>query len=99
MAFAFQSSYDTRHCCLEEAMRQVDNHCHSIRPGLRSAEAKWWNGEWSIRKRITLDLGAQAAGIMEPIGSAAVLIRLHDGNFQFSAAKEDGSDIRLHCRR
>jgi len=63
--------------------------------GCGSAEAKWWNGEWSIRKRITLDLGAQAAGIKEPLGSAAVLIRLHDGNFQFSAAKEDGSDIRL----
>ena len=55
----------------------------------------WWNGDWSIRKKITVDTTATGDAITEPIGSAPVLLRLHDGNFQFSAAKDDGSDIRL----
>jgi biopolymer transport protein ExbB len=53
----------------------------------------WWNGEWTVRKKITLD--AAAAGITEPIGAMPLLIRLHEGTFQFGAAKEDGSDIRF----
>src|SRR5450432_2031302 len=63
--------------------------------GVSPADAKWWNSDWSIRKRITVDLGGQAAAIKDRVGDAVLLIRLHDGNFQFSAAKEDGSDIRL----
>jgi biopolymer transport protein ExbB len=59
------------------------------------AEAKWWDGQWSIRKKITVDLSPQATGIKDSGGGAVLLIRLHDGNFQFSAAKEDGSDIRF----
>ena len=59
------------------------------------AEAKWWDGQWSIRKKITVDLSPQTTGIKDPVGSAVFLVRLHDGNFQFSAGKEDGSDIRF----
>jgi len=59
------------------------------------AEAKWWDGQWSIRKKITVDLSPQTTGIKDALGSAVFLVRLHDGNFQFSAAKEDGSDIRF----
>ena len=55
----------------------------------------WWNGEWSIRKKITIDTSASGVAINQPIGPAVVLLRLHDGNFQFGAAKDDGSDIRL----
>jgi len=55
----------------------------------------WWNGEWSLRKKITIDTSATGTAINQPIGSAAVLLRLHDGNFQFAAAKDDGSDIRF----
>ncbi len=57
--------------------------------------ASWWNPKWPIRKKITLDAGDAGGKITDPIGSAAVLVRLHDGNFQFLAAKEDGSDIRF----
>ena len=60
-----------------------------------SAEAKWWDGQWSIRKKITIDLSPQSTGIKDLKGGAVLLVRLHDGNFQFSAAKEDGSDIRF----
>ncbi len=53
----------------------------------------WWNSEWTMRKKVTIDL--KSAGISEPVGAAPVLIRLHDGDFQFAAAKDDGSDLRF----
>jgi biopolymer transport protein ExbB len=53
--------------------------------------ADWWNPEWSVRRKITLDVPAGA----DAPGGATVLLRLHDGNFAFAAAKEDGSDLRL----
>jgi biopolymer transport protein ExbB len=55
----------------------------------------WWNKEWTIRKKITVDTGSKEAGITDPIGTTVVLLRLHDGNFQFAEAKDDGSDIRF----
>jgi len=61
-----------------------------------SAEGKsWWDDAWTLRKKLTIDTTAAGAPVTAPIGSAAVLVRLHDGNFQFAAAKEDGSDIRF----
>jgi len=53
----------------------------------------WWNQDWMIRKRITIDTTANAGGISDPIGTTQVLIRLAD--FNFGAAKDDGSDIRI----
>jgi biopolymer transport protein ExbB len=59
-----------------------------------SASAKaWWSEEWTIRKKITID--PKAAGISEPLSNASVLVRLHDGDFQFANAKEDGTDLRF----
>ena len=55
----------------------------------------WWDKEWSIRKKITADTSEAGVAIASPIGQAAVLVRLHDGNYQFISAKEDGSDIRF----
>jgi biopolymer transport protein ExbB len=55
----------------------------------------WWDANWSMRRQITIDAGAKDAGLSGQIGGAAVLLRLHDGNFQFAAAAEDGSDIRF----
>jgi len=55
----------------------------------------WWNKEWTIRKRIDIDTSTAGAPIADPIGTTAILIRLHDGNFRFTEAKEDGSDIRF----
>lgn len=54
-----------------------------------TASLAWWNGDWSVRKPVTLNA---------PAGEAAdvpVLIRLHTGNFDFLAANEDGSDLRV----
>ncbi len=56
----------------------------------------WWDPEWPIRKKITVDTAASGTPITEPIGEVTVLLRLHDGNgFSFGAAKEDGSDLRF----
>jgi biopolymer transport protein ExbB len=55
----------------------------------------WWDGDWTIRKKIVIDTTAKGLSIDGPIGTSAVLIRLSDNDFQFQAAKEDGSDIRF----
>jgi len=53
----------------------------------------WWNQDWTIRKKITIDTSATGGAITDPIGTTQVLIRLSD--FNFGAAKDDGSDIRI----
>ena len=55
----------------------------------------WWNKEWTIRKKIEIDSSTAGVPIADQIGTTAILIRLHDGNFRFTEAKEDGSDIRF----
>ena len=55
----------------------------------------WWNADWTVRKKITIDASSAGANITDPIGTAVVLVRLHDGDFSFSTAKDDGSDIRF----
>ncbi|HZW88292.1 MAG TPA: DUF2341 domain-containing protein [Myxococcaceae bacterium] len=62
---------------------------------LPAAAQAYWNEEWTARKRLQIDTSAAGAGITEPIGPTAVLIRLTPGNFRFDAAKEDGSDLRF----
>ena len=59
-----------------------------------SAQA-WWDGNWSYRKKITLDAGDKGGALPEAAASVPLLIRLHDGNFKFTDAKDDGSDIRF----
>ncbi len=60
----------------------------------QSAEA-WWNDEWQLRKKITVDTSASGANITDQIGTMAVLVRLHVGNFRFGQAKETGDDLRF----
>jgi biopolymer transport protein ExbB len=55
----------------------------------------WWNDDWQLRKKITIDTSASGANITDPIGATPVLVRLHVGNFRFGSAKEDGSDLRF----
>ena len=55
----------------------------------------WWNDQWTLRKKITIDTGQSGAGISDAIGTAPILVRLHVGNFRFGAAKEDGGDLRF----
>ncbi len=62
---------------------------------LPSQAKAWWNDDWSLRKKITIDASASGANITDPIGTTPVLIRLHVGNFRFASAKDDGSDLRF----
>jgi biopolymer transport protein ExbB len=55
----------------------------------------WWNEDWTLRKKITIDASGTGVPISDAIGSSPVLIRLHDGDFQFASARDDGSDIRF----
>ncbi|MDC7787020.1 DUF2341 domain-containing protein [Rhodoplanes sp. TEM] len=59
------------------------------------AAQAWWNDEWSMRKKITLDTSPSGANVVEPVGTVPVLVRLHVGNFRFAVAKEDGADLRF----
>jgi biopolymer transport protein ExbB len=55
----------------------------------------WWNDDWTLRKKITLDTTSTGVSISDPIGTSVLLVRLHDGDFQFANAKDDGGDIRF----
>ena len=58
-------------------------------------KAAWWDAKWSVRKKVTIDTSDKGLSVSDPIGTSAVLVRLHDGDFDFANAKEDGSDIRF----
>src|SRR5450432_1012000 len=60
-----------------------------------STARAWWDSEWTIRKKITLDATGTGASLNDPVGAAPILVRLYDGNFRFASAKSDGSDIRF----
>ncbi len=62
---------------------------------IHGAEAKWWDNQWTLRKTITIDTSDKGVPIGDAVGGAAVLIRLHDGDFDFASAREDGSDLRF----
>ncbi|SNS69312.1 outer membrane transport energization protein ExbB [Sphingomonas laterariae] len=53
----------------------------------------WWDSEFAYRTRI--DLNTQAAGITGEVARAPVLVRLHQGNFNFADVKADGLDLRF----
>lgn len=55
----------------------------------------WWNGEWTARKKITLDTTTTGLPLKQEVATPVVLVRLHTGNFAFDAAKVDGSDLRF----
>jgi biopolymer transport protein ExbB len=55
----------------------------------------WWNADWKFRKKITLDANALSAEAGQTAELVPVAVRLHTGNFLFSDAKPDGSDIRF----
>ncbi len=62
----------------------------ALMPGLSHA---WWNGDWSARKKITLNMSQ--VDTKDAVAQAPVLVRLHTGNFDFANTKDDGGDIRF----
>ena len=56
----------------------------------------WWNDKWPNRLPIAIDTSKAGAGIEANVDDAAVLVKLHTGNFQdFFALKDDLSDLRF----
>ncbi len=55
----------------------------------------WWSGDWTERKKITLDTTASGLAIKQELTAPLVLLRLHTGNFAFDGAKVDGADLRF----
>ena len=62
--------------------------------GAVKAEA-WWDSKWTARRKIAFDLSDKGGAIKESLTELPVLVRLHAGNFSFSSAKKDGSDLRF----
>jgi len=60
-----------------------------------NAAHAWWNPEWTIRKKITVDTAAAGFNPGDAPATAVVLIRLSDNNFQFGSARDDASDVRF----
>jgi biopolymer transport protein ExbB len=59
-----------------------------------SAQA-WWSADFKQRTAVTLNTSSAGVTTSEAISGAAVPVRLHSGNFDFLAAKPDGSDLRV----
>jgi biopolymer transport protein ExbB len=55
----------------------------------------WWDGKWQQRRKIQFDTSSKGADIKDELADVPVLVRLHTGNFTFSNAKPDGSDLRF----
>jgi biopolymer transport protein ExbB len=55
----------------------------------------WWDGKWKERKKVQFDTSSKGSDIKDNLTDLPVLVRLHTGNFSFSNAKPDGSDLRF----
>jgi len=55
-----------------------------------SAQAAW-NDAWESRAKVAIN----TAEITEAVSNALIPVRLHSGNFDFTTANADGSDIRV----
>lgn len=53
----------------------------------------WWESDFAYRTKLNLNLSA--AGVAGEVARAPVLVRLHQGNFNFADVKPDGSDLRF----
>jgi biopolymer transport protein ExbB len=51
--------------------------------------------DWAHKKKLGFDTTASGAEIKEDVAQLPLLVRLHSGNFTFSEAKLDGSDLRF----
>ena len=47
----------------------------------------WWNEDWKYRKKIALDTSTSGADIHQNLMGFTVLVRLHSGNFDFTAGE------------
>ncbi len=62
---------------------------------LPSVAHAWWNADFGERTKVTLNTGSAGITTAEALSGMAVPVRLHSGNFDFVAAKPDGTDLRV----
>jgi biopolymer transport protein ExbB len=55
----------------------------------------WWNKDWTTRTKVTLNTSSTGVVTQEAVTNLVLPVRLHSGNFDFAATKEDGSDLRV----
>lgn len=55
----------------------------------------WWDDTWTERRVVVLDTSSKGVETASAVSGAVLPVRLHSGNFDFAAAKLDGSDIRF----
>ena len=55
----------------------------------------WWNKDWKQRESVALNTSAQGVETKEALSGITLAVRLHSGNFSFTDAKPDGSDLRF----
>ncbi|MBO9579650.1 MAG: DUF2341 domain-containing protein [Sphingobium sp.] len=55
----------------------------------------WWNKDWPYRRAVTVDATPTGGNLSGAIGRTVLLVRLHDGNFTFSDALDNGADLRV----
>jgi biopolymer transport protein ExbB len=55
----------------------------------------WWNKDWKQREKVELNTSAQGVETKETLTGVVLAVRLHLGNFSFTDAKPDGSDLRF----
>ena len=55
----------------------------------------WWNPDWKERTEVALNTTAAGVQTQQAVTAITIPVRLHSGNFDFVAAKQDGSDLRV----
>lgn len=51
--------------------------------------------DWSHKKKLSFDTTANGSELKSDVAQLPLLLRLHSGNFTFSEAKPDGTDLRF----
>jgi len=51
--------------------------------------------EWAHKKKLSIDTTSSGADLKEGVSQVPVMLRLHSGNFAFTEAAADGSDLRF----
>ncbi|HEX7853248.1 MAG TPA: DUF2341 domain-containing protein [Sphingobium sp.] len=64
-------------------------------PAFAQESTGWWNKDWPYRRAVTVDTSPSGVSLTGAIGRTVLLVRLHDGNFTFSDALDNGADLRV----
>ncbi|WP_026046724.1 DUF2341 domain-containing protein [Sphingomonas sp. PAMC 26621] len=69
--------------------------CAIASPAHAQQASGWWSKDWPYRKAVTVDTAPSGANLSGAIGRTVLLVRLHNGNFTFPDALENGADLRV----